>query len=81
MHPITAMMAAESRLRRNSWLKNGCNAFDSKRPISNPMSFWTENDVLEYLAKHKVPYASVYGEIVQNKNGKYSTTGRDRTGW
>lgn len=78
--PITAMMANESRLRRNSWLKNGCNAFDSKRPISNPMSFWTENDVLEYLVKHNVPYASVYGEIQQDKNGKYYTTGRDRTG-
>lgn len=80
LKPITAMMASESRLRRNSWLKNGCNAFDSKRPISNPMSFWTENDVLEYLVKHNVPYASVYGEIQQDKNGKYYTTGRDRTG-
>ena len=80
LKPITAMMANESRLRRNSWLKNGCNAFDSKRPISNPMSFWTENDVLEYLVKHNVPYASVYGEIQQDKNGKYYTTGRDRTG-
>ena len=78
--PITAVMASESRFRKNSWLKNGCNAFDSKRPISNPMSFWTENDVLEYLVKHNVPYASVYGEIQQDKNGKYYTTGRDRTG-
>lgn len=80
LKPITAMMASESRLRRNSWLKNGCNAFDSKRPISNPMAFWTENDVLEYLVKYHVPYASVYGDIVPNTNGKYSTTGRDRTG-
>lgn len=80
LHPITAMMANESRLRRNSWLKNGCNAFDSKRPISNPMAFWAENDVLEYLVKYHVPYASVYGEIQQDKDGKYYTTGRDRTG-
>ena len=80
LYPITAMMASESRLRRNSWLKNGCNAFDSNRPISNPMAFWTENDVLEYLLKYHVPYASVYGEIQQDKNGKYYTTGRDRTG-
>lgn len=80
LKPITAMMASESRLRRNSWLKNGCNAFDSKRPLSNPMSFWTEQDVLEYLIKFNVPYASVYGEIKQDKNGKYYTTGCDRTG-
>lgn len=80
LKPMTAMMASESRLRKNSWLKNGCNAFDSIRPISNPMSFWTEQDVLEYLIKFNVPYASVYGEIKQDKNGKYYTTGCDRTG-
>lgn len=80
LKPITAMMASESRLRRNSWLKNGCNAFDSKRPLSNPMSFWTEQDVLEYIIRYNVPYASVYGEIVREKNGKLRTTKCDRTG-
>lgn len=80
LKPMTAMMASESRLRKNSWLKNGCNAFDSIRPISNPMSFWTEQDVLEYLIKFNVPYASVYGEIKQDKNNKYYTTGCERTG-
>lgn len=80
LKPITAMMASESRLRRNSWLKNGCNAFDSKRPLSNPMSFWTEQDVLEYIIRYNVPYASVYGEIVREKNEKLRTTKCDRTG-
>lgn len=80
LKPITAMMASESRLRRNSWLKNGCNAFDSKRPLSNPMSFWTEQDVLEYIVRYNVPYASVYGEIVREKNGKLRTIKCDRTG-
>ena len=80
LKPITAMMASESRLRRNSWLKNGCNAFDSKRPLSNPMSFWTEQDVLEYIIRYNVPYASVYGEIVREQNGKLRTTKCDRTG-
>ncbi len=47
-HPITAQMASESRLRTQQWLKNGCNGFDMKHPISNPMSFWTEQDVLMY---------------------------------
>lgn len=80
LKPITAMMACESRLRQNSWVKNGCNSFDGKRPISNPMSFWTEQDVLEYLDKYDIPYASVYGEIKQDTKGKYYTTGRQRTG-
>ena len=47
--PMTAQMATESRLRTQQWLKNGCNGFDMKSPISNPMSFWTEQDVLTYI--------------------------------
>ena len=62
--PIIGTMADESRLRYQSWLKNGCNAFDSDNPKSQPMSFWTEQDVLQYLKKYDVPYCSVYGDIV-----------------
>ena len=60
---IIGTLAEESALRKQSWLKNGCNAFDSKRPTSKPMSFWTEQDILHYIKKYDVPYASVYGEI------------------
>ena len=80
LKPITGMMACESRLRRNSWLQNGCNAFDGNRPISNPLAFWTEQDILHYLFDTHIPYASVYGEIVQDENGKFHTTKCDRTG-
>ena len=62
--PITAQMASESRLRTQQWLKNGCNGFEMKKPISNPMSFWTEQDVLLYIKEHNLPIASVYGEVV-----------------
>lgn len=78
--PIIATMASESRLRKEHWLVHGCNAFDAKRPRSQPMSFWTEQDVLEYLYTRKIPYASVYGDIIVNENGKYQTTGVNRTG-
>lgn len=61
--PILGTMAEESALRRQSWIKSGCNAFDSKRPISQPMSFWTEQDVYHYIKKFNVPYCSVYGDI------------------
>ena len=78
--PIVATMASESRLRKEHWLIHGCNAFDAKRPMSQPMSFWTEQDILEYLVKYQVPYASVYGDILQDESGKYYTTGAQRTG-
>ena len=72
--PMTAQMASESRLRTMKWLENGCNGFDMKSPISNPLSFWTEQDVLEYIYCNHIPVASVYGKItadygVENPQG------------
>ena len=63
--PITAQMASESRLRTQKWLQNGCNAFNINHPISNPMSFWTEQDVLLYIYLNHIPIASVYGDVVK----------------
>ena len=63
-----------------AWLKTGCNAFEAKRPVSKPMSFWLEQDVLRYLRDFKIPYASVYGDIVEDKKGRLSTSGESRTG-
>lgn len=62
--PITAQMASESRLRAQKWLQNGCNGFDMKKPISNPMSFWTEQDVLLYIKQNDLRIASIYGDVV-----------------
>lgn len=77
---IIGTMAQESLQRKSNWLKNGCNAFDKKRPTSQPMSFWTEQDVLEYINKYNLTYASVYGKIIKNEEGLLQTTGCDRTG-
>jgi len=79
LHPITGVMAEESFLRQSSWLKNGCNSFTDRRIMSSPLSFWTEQDILRYLKLTGIPYASVYGEIVE-ENGKLKTTGSRRTG-
>lgn len=93
---ITGQMAEESMLRTAQWLKNGCNGFDMKSPISNPMSFWTEQDVLQYIKKYNIPIASVYGDVVYETNPeqirfeelgidaweteRLTTTGQKRTG-
>ena len=62
-------MACESARRQSVYLKIGCNAYHKRDPTSQPMSFWTEQDVLAYLKMTGIPYASVYGEIVE-ENGK-----------
>ena len=77
---ILATMTCESRERKQNWLKSGCNAFDNNDPQSQPMSFWTEQDVLQYLITYKIPYASIYGDIIKNRKGKLETTGAERTG-
>lgn len=79
-HPIIGTMACESQARKTAWKVHGCNAFDGKRPCSQPLSFWTEQDILQYIKTFNIPIASVYGEVLQDDNGKYYTTGVNRTG-
>ena len=61
--PIIGTMAAESRMRYQWWIRNGCNSFEGARARSAPMSFWTEQDVLHYIKKFNLPLCSVYGDI------------------
>ena len=68
--PIVATLADESLLRRTAWIKHGCNAFDGKRAISQPLSFWTEQDILHYIKKYDVPFCSVYGDIRVKPHGE-----------
>ena len=68
--PILGTMASESRLRYQKWLQHGCNAFQKNRPTSQPLSFWTEQDILHYIKKYNVPYCSAYGDIVVDSDDK-----------
>lgn len=93
---IMTTMAEESKLRLTKWLREGCNSFNSKEPNSTPMSFWTENDVLQYIHENNLPIAEAYGEVIVKgtENGQmciaellddyrdcqYVTTGCKRTG-
>ena len=74
--PMTAQMASESRLRTQKWLQNGCNGFNLKHPLSNPMSFWTEQDVLLYIKENNLPICSVYGDIIEDRNGTDEVAGQ-----
>lgn len=60
---IIATMASESRAREGAWYRTGCNSFDCSRPMSRPLSFWMEQDVLQYIKQNDLPIASVYGNI------------------
>ena len=62
------MMAEEGRMRQFILLRHGCNAFVSKHPTSNPLMFWTEADIWQYIRRFNVPYSKIYD------------MGHDRTG-
>lgn len=78
--PFIATMTEESQLREQSYLKYGCNAFESNRPKSTPMAIWLEQDVLQYIVNNELEYASCYGEIKQLDDGSLITTKERRTG-
>lgn len=75
--PMMATMAAEGGVRKEAYLKTGCNSFKGGK--SQPMGFWTENDVLQYIYENKLEIPSVYGEIIKEED-KYSLTGVKRIG-
>lgn len=91
--PILGTMASESRSRNQRWIKYGCNAFEASgdNQSSNPLSFWTEQDILWYIKEFNVPYCPVYGDIIYEVTAeqlkfdevtvdKLATTGCNRTG-
>ena len=92
--PFLGTLAEESRIRQQAWIRHGCNAFDSKKPQSTPIAFWTEQDILQYIVEYGLDIAPVYGEIVSvDRDGNeypancamcegctLKCTGADRTG-
>jgi len=66
--PMLGTMTEESFMRRETYLKYGCNAYDFVRPTSTPLSFWTEEDIWSYLREFNVPYSPIY-DIGYNRTG------------
>lgn len=74
--PMIATLAEESMMRTQSWLRNGCNAFESKDTKSQPLSFWLEQDILQYIKDNNITIADIYGDVIyKDKNGnRYDST-------
>ena len=79
--PYIGMLASESERRTVAYLHTGCNAYKSRKPRSMPLGFWTGQDVLRYIKEAGIPYArDIYGEIVEDRHGRLTTTMEQRTG-
>lgn len=77
-YPFVGTLAQESNIRQLSWIRYGCNSFETSNKRSQPLAFWTEQSILQFLYERNMKIPSVYGEII--KNDKYSLTGLQRTG-
>jgi 3'-phosphoadenosine 5'-phosphosulfate sulfotransferase (PAPS reductase)/FAD synthetase len=60
LKPYIGLLAADSARRKQIYLQTGCNIYDSKRPLSKPLSFWLEQDIWDYIHKYNIPYSKVY---------------------
>lgn len=76
--PVLGTRAEESSLRLQTYLKNGCNTFGGRNPRSQPLSFWNEQDILNYLVQNKIKIPSVYGEIVSVQNNQMTFFNNDK---
>ena len=77
-YPMVATLAEEGDQRFFAYLQTGCSSF--KQGKSQPMGFWTEQDIYQYIVENNLQIASVYGDIVKDNTGKYMTTKEERTG-
>lgn len=58
---ILGILASESYQREKDWLEYGCNVFHERRDNqSKPLSFWTEEDIQEYIETYNVKIPELY---------------------
>lgn len=60
LKPMIGTMAGESAHRAKYYLNGECNAFNAKRPISKPLSFWSEGDIYKYIRDFNVEISEIY---------------------
>ena len=76
---IVGVMAGESLLRRQSYYKNECNAFHTKRPLSKPLLFWNEEDIWKYTRDFNVTQSEIYTKHGYKRTGcMFCAYGLDR---
>jgi len=71
LRPFIGTMACNSANRTTTYLRTGCNSFESSRPLSVPISFWLEEDIWEYIRKYELKYSEIYDTGIKNTGCMY----------
>ena len=78
--PYLGVTQDEGIMRARQYAHTGCNVYDGSTIKSQPLGFWTKQDVLRYVIENDIEICSVYGNIKQTPFGEYYLTGEQRTG-
>ena len=79
-YPFIGITQDESFRRENQYNHTGCNIYDGSSIKSQPLGFWTKQDVMQYKTENNIPICEVYGEVKKTRQGTYCLTGEQRTG-
>lgn len=66
--PYIGTKALDSNIRTVQYLMSGCNSFDNLFNRSLPLSFWSDQDIWEYLHINNLSYAKIY-DMGEKKTG------------
>lgn len=77
--PYVGITQDEGFRRQREYNRTGCNVYDAKHPKSQPLGFWTRQDVLRYIAQNNLNICSIYGTVMYC-NGIFRNTGVYRSG-
>lgn len=58
--PFVGTMVCDSQLRKQSYRKHTCNAFDLTRPRSAPLSLWSEDHIRLYVKDRGLKISDIY---------------------
>lgn len=65
-------MTDDSILRKNSWLKYGCNLYrQTDVNLSRPLSIWSEDDIWEYIKLYNLEISEAYTKLGCQRTGCY----------
>lgn len=54
--PYIGTTQDESFMRERQYARTGCNVYDADKPKSQPLGFWTKQDILRYVAENQKKY-------------------------
>lgn len=62
LYPIIGIMASESLLRTNNYIKRGgCNVW-GENANSHPLSIWTDDDIWQFIRENNIKIADIYNK-------------------